>query len=115
MIFVLPLFGYSWNAVGLALLLFLAFYTVVNAFRVLLAYLFSSPPEKVFIRKYLGYLPTFGLYNMFLFWTRMSAVLRTMSESASWNVRNPLLDKLENGEYVRAVRQTVANFLSFIL
>jgi poly-beta-1,6-N-acetyl-D-glucosamine synthase len=112
MIFVLPLFGYSWNVIGLALVLFLVFYTAVNLLRVLVAYLFSSPPEKVFVRKYLGYLPVFTFYNMFLFWTRMSGILRAMSESATWNVGNPLLDSIESGAFLKPLRQYLANWLS---
>ncbi len=112
MIFVLPLFGYSWNVIGLAVMLFFAFYTTVNALRILVAYGFSSPPEKVFIRKYMGYIAAFGVYNMFLFWTRMSAILMTMSESATWDVGNPLLDNLRSGKFLRSVRQTATNLFS---
>ena len=114
MIFVLPLFGYSWDVIGLAVMLFVVFYTTVNALRILVAYGFSSPPEKVFIRKYMGYIAAFGMYNMFLFWTRMSAILMTMSESATWNVGNPLLDNLESGKFLRSVRQNAANLFSML-
>ncbi len=112
LIFMLPLFGYSWTLIGQALLLLFAFYTVVNILRILTAYLFSSPPEKVFIREYLAYIPGLAVYNMFLFWTRMSAVLRTMTENATWNVGNPLLDKLENGTLLRQTASAVTRLFS---
>jgi hypothetical protein len=111
LIFLLPLFGYTWDIIGMALLLFALFYTVINVLRALLAYFFSSPPEKVLIRKYLGCIPAITLYNMFLFWTRMSAVLQTMIENASWNVRNPLLDNLENGNLWKTASQYITSFL----
>lgn len=95
LIFALPLFGYSWSVVGEALALLYVFYTAVNILRVLVAYVFSSPPEKVLIRRYLGYTVLFPIYNMFLFWTRVSANLRTLTEDASWTVHNPFLRKLE--------------------
>lgn len=112
LLFMLPLFGYSWTVIGQALLLLVAFYTILNTFRILVAYLFSSPPEKVFIRKYLAYIPALGLYNIFLFWTRMSAVLRTMTEDAKWNVHNPLLDTIESGALRHKVATMVNQFLS---
>ncbi len=112
MIFMMPLFGYSWGIVGLALALLMVFYIVLNTIRILTSYVFSWPPEKVFIRKYLSYIPFIPLYNTFLFWVRMSALMRTLTEDATWTVQSPLLQKLENGNMQRNLGRLVASFLA---
>lgn len=109
LIFLLPYWGYSWALVGQALGLLFVFYLLTNILRVLLAYGFSTPPEKVFIRKYLGYLCLMPLYNMFLFWTHVSADIRTLTEEATWTVHNPWLEKLEKAD----IRQVVTHFALF--
>ncbi len=95
LIFMLPLFGYSWDVVLEAMLLLMLFYLCLNAIRTLVGYAFSCPPEKVFVRKYLSYLPVWPLYNMFLYWVRLSAEIRTLTENPEWTVETPLLEKLE--------------------
>jgi cellulose synthase/poly-beta-1,6-N-acetylglucosamine synthase-like glycosyltransferase len=112
MIFMMPLFGYSWGIIGLALALLMVFYVVVNMVRVLTSYLFSMPPEKVLIREYLSYIPFLPLYNTFLFWVRMSALTRTLTEDATWTVQNPLLQNLENGNLQRSLAHMATNFFS---
>jgi len=102
LIWMLPLFGYSWSVVTQALALLFLFYTGMNTFQLLVGYLFSSPPEKVFIRKYIAYLPALPLYNTFLFWVRMSAELHTLTEGAQWTVQNPVLEWVETFDLRRA-------------
>ena len=101
LIFLLPMFGYSWTVIRDAYLLMFAFYVGVNAARVLVAYAFSLPPEKVLTRRYLKYLFALPVYNMILYWTRMSAVLRTLTEDAAWTVENQFIDRVENGRVYR--------------
>ena len=97
--------------VAQAFLLLIGFYVALNALRVLTAHVFSSPPEKVLLRQYLAHV--LGLhYNTFLVWTRMSAELRTMTEDATWTVSNPFRNKLENGNFQRALTHAVSSFLS---
>jgi len=114
LIFALPLFGYSWSVVIDAFLLLLGFYVVVNILRVLTAYAFSTPPEKVLARRYLGYILLLPLYNMFLFWTRMSGVLMTLTEDASWNVNSTLLETLEDGRWLRQIQRRVTAVLTML-
>lgn len=106
-IFTLPMFGYSWSVIRDAFVLLFLFYTVVNIFRVLAAYAVSIPPEKVFVRRYLGYIAAFPLYNIFLYWTRMSGVLTTMTKDASWRIDNKLLRSLEHGKPFLSLAQKV--------
>lgn len=117
-IFLLPLFGYSWVTIRDAFIVMFLFYIVVNLFRLLSAYAFSSPPEKVFARRYMGYVIVLPLYNMFLFWTRMSGILRTLTEDASWRVESQFLRNLENGTYprstLRALRTTTTWLMSLL-
>jgi poly-beta-1,6-N-acetyl-D-glucosamine synthase len=113
LIFMLPFFGYSWALVGQALGLLFVFYLLTNILRILLAYMFSTPPEKVFIRKYLGYLCLMPLYNMFLFWTHVSADIRTLTEEATWTVHNPWLEKLETADIRQVAMHVVLFFRSF--
>jgi cellulose synthase/poly-beta-1,6-N-acetylglucosamine synthase-like glycosyltransferase len=101
LIFMLPLFGYSWTVIRDAYLMLMAFYIGINAVRVLVAYSFSKPPEKVLARRYLKYVFALPVYNMYLYWTRMSAVLRTLTEDATWTVENQFLDRMENGSVYR--------------
>jgi len=113
LIFILPLFGYSWALVGQALGLLFVFYLLVNVLRVLVAYVFSSPPEKVLIRRYLGAVAALPLYNMFLFWTRTSANLRTLTEEAAWTVHNPWLETLESFDMRRMAAYAMRLFCDF--
>ncbi len=112
MIFMMPLFGYSWNTIGSALSLLMVFYVVINVMRVFTSYLFSMPPEKVLIREYLRYIPFLPLYNTFLFWVRMSALMRTLTEDATWTVQSPLLQNLENGNLQRRLIHIATSFLN---
>jgi biofilm PGA synthesis N-glycosyltransferase PgaC len=114
LIFVLPLFGYAWALVGQALGLLFIFYLLVNVLRVLVAYVFSSPPEKVLIRRYLGAVVALPLYNMFLFWTRTSANIRTLTEDAAWTVHNPLLENLESIDMHRMAAYATRLFHDFL-
>lgn len=112
LIFMLPVFGYPRSVVAQAILLLLMFYTGLNTARVLVAYLFSSPPEKVLIRRYLGYIPLLAPYSMFLFWMRMAALLRTLTEDPQWSIENPLLSSLENGSLRQKFARAVGSFFS---
>jgi biofilm PGA synthesis N-glycosyltransferase PgaC len=112
LLFTMPLFGYAWLVIAQVLLLLCMFYIVINTIRVLVAYGFSSPPEKVLIRRYLLQILWMPIYNIFLFWTRMSAVLRTITEDAIWTVHNPLLENLEDGNLYRSVVRITGSFFS---
>lgn len=114
LIFMLPLFGYAWSIVSQALGMMFVFYLGVNALRTLVAYVFSSPPEKVFIRKYLGYVILLPLYNMFLFWTRVGANIRTLTEDAAWTVRNPFLENLETVRLQQVAQRAMRIFFDFL-
>ncbi len=111
LIWILPLFGYSWALILKALSIMFLFYLVMDLLRLLAAYLFSAPPEKVFIRKYIAYLPVLPLYNVFLFWVRMNALISTLTEGATWTVQNPLLKRLETLN-MRAAARRVSGFLT---
>lgn len=113
-IFLLPMFGYSWSLIGQAFGLLFVFYLCVDTLRVLIAYGFSSPPEKVFIRKYLGYLCLLPLYNMFLFWTHLSANIRTVTEEATWTVSNPMLQRIESINLRSVVAHLAVTFRNYI-
>jgi cellulose synthase/poly-beta-1,6-N-acetylglucosamine synthase-like glycosyltransferase len=113
LIFMLPLFGYAWSLVLEAAGLLFVFYSLVNVLRILVAYLFSSPPEKVFIRRYLGHVCLLPLYNMFLFWTHVSADIRTLTEEATWTVHNPFLKKLETANPRALILHTALLFRNF--
>jgi hypothetical protein len=77
----------------------------------MVAYAYSTPPEKVFVRKYLGYLIVWPLYTLFLFYVRVSAGLRTLTESAQWTVHLPLLEKLETLHLRQAAQGVRSAFL----
>jgi biofilm PGA synthesis N-glycosyltransferase PgaC len=114
LIFILPFFGYAWALVGQALGLLFVFYLLVNVLRVLVAYIFSSPPEKVLIRRFLGAVIALPSYNMFLFWTRTSANIRTLTEDAAWTVHNPLLENLESIDMRRLAAFATQLFHDFL-
>ena len=117
-VFLLPLFGYSWTTLRDAFILMSLFYVALNFFRLLTAYAFSSPPEKVYARRYMGFVLVLPLYNTFLFWTRMSGILRTLTEDASWRVENLFLHNLEDGTYYHStlrVMRSVSIWLTSLL
>jgi poly-beta-1,6-N-acetyl-D-glucosamine synthase len=110
MIFMMPLFGYAWSTIASALALLAMFYMTLNVLRTLTAYLFSQPPEKVLLRRYLSCVPFLPLYNMFLYWVRMSALIKTLTEEATWTVDNSLLLNLENGYLQRTLVRAATKF-----
>jgi poly-beta-1,6-N-acetyl-D-glucosamine synthase len=112
LIWMLPVFGYSGTIVIQAFTLMVLFYIGISILRTLVAYLFSAAPEKIFVRKYMAYLALWPFYNAFLFWVRMSAEIRTLTEGAEWNVETPLLQKLESGQIQRRLAQAVRLWLS---
>jgi biofilm PGA synthesis N-glycosyltransferase PgaC len=114
LIFLLPLFGYSWGMVAQALGLMLVFYLLMNTLRILTAYIFSSPPEKVFIRQSLSYVALLPLYNLFTFWTRINANILTLTEDAAWTICNPLLEELETIQWEKLAARAVRFFSTFI-
>jgi cellulose synthase/poly-beta-1,6-N-acetylglucosamine synthase-like glycosyltransferase len=113
-IFLLPMIGYSWSLISQAFGLLFVFYLCVDSLRILLAYVFSSPPEKVFIRKYLGYVALLPLYNMFLFWTHLSANICTVTQEATWTVSNPMLKKLETIDMRSVVAHLALTFRNYM-
>ena len=114
LIFMLPLFGYSTDLISQALGLMFVFYLAVNFVRVLVTYAFSTPPEKVLIRRYLGYTLALPVYTMFLFWTRLSASLRTLTEDATWTVHNTLLEDLESFDMRYAIARVATMLHEFL-
>lgn len=96
LIWLLPLFGYPAAVITQALLLILLLYLGINLLRTLMAYAFGSHPEKIFIRRYMTYLPLWPFYHMFLYWVRLDAQLRTLTESGTWTVKIPVLENLES-------------------
>ncbi|NJL94577.1 MAG: glycosyltransferase family 2 protein [Anaerolineae bacterium] len=105
-LFLLPLFGYSWGLVWQLVYFLYLLYLVLNTGRTLVAYLMSSIPEKIYIRKYLPYLALYPLYRSFLFWVTLSADIRTLSEKAQWTVESPLLSRLERSARLGGRRLT---------
>lgn len=103
MIFMLPLFGYEWGMLIAAMALMMLFYICVNMLRILTAYYFSQPQEKIMLRRYLFFIPFIPLYNTCLYWIRMSALIKTLTEEATWTVSNSLLMNLENGGLQRVL------------
>lgn len=97
LIFVMPLYGYPWSIIVNAFLLLLVFYILANAARVVTAYSFSTEPEKVLARRYIGYVLFLPIYNFFLFWTRMSGVLITLTKDAQWTIKSEFLETVEHG------------------
>jgi cellulose synthase/poly-beta-1,6-N-acetylglucosamine synthase-like glycosyltransferase len=114
LLFMLPLFGYSLEVILQALALMMMFYTFTNALRTLVSYMFSSPPEKVFIREYLGYIPLLPLYNMFLFWVRVNAALIVLNEDAQWTVKNAWLERVE-ALNMKKLQSAAARLFTFLL
>lgn len=115
LVFALPLFGYRWTVILDAFLLMMAFYVVTNLMRIFTAYAFSMTPEKVLMRRYLGYVLLLPLYNMFLFWTRMSGILITLTKDAQWTVKSTLLETLEDGPWMSNLRQRLTTFISLFI
>jgi putative glycosyltransferase (exosortase G-associated) len=114
LIFAMPLFGYSWSVVVDAFLLLAMFYVITNTLRIITAYSFSTEPEKVLARRYLGYMLLLPAYHMFLFWTRMSGVLIALTKDAQWTVKSEFLELLEDGRWLRRLRLRLASFLTFL-
>lgn len=113
-IFALPMFGYSWMVIRDAFMLLFLFYLIVNVVRVLVAYVVSTPPEKVFVRRYLGYVLIIPLYNLFLFWTRMSGIIATLTQGASWQVDNKFLRRLENGQMYHSLVRSMTILINSV-
>ena len=91
----LPIFGYSWELIGRIVYLIYLLYLFIFTSRLLVGYLFSSVTEKIFIRKYLRYLPLYPIYNTLLLWVYLSAGIQTLTENAKWNTEIPLLSRFE--------------------
>jgi len=116
LIFVMPLFGYPWSIIIDAFLLLLVFYIVVNLARTVTAYSFSTEPEKVLARQYVGYVLLVPLYNFFLFWTRMSGVLITLTKDAQWTIKSEFLETIETGPgpWLRQMQYQLASIVSIL-
>lgn len=95
-LFMLPLFGYSLLLIGQVIYFIYMLYLIITLLRILVGYLFSSVPEKIFVRMYLRYLPVYPLYNSFLLWVYLSAGIQVLTENAKWKVEVPLLRRLES-------------------